>query len=330
MQDHTFSAGTVVYINKQNPPPKALRPGATDAEILKYDRTNFWVGRIADTRAESDKAVFLRVFWLYWPEELPMGRQPYHSERELILSNAMDIIDAQTISGAADLTAWDEKDLDLDLRTKDRFWRQTFDISKLGKDRRGGLGELRKHCRCLQPHNPDRTMFQCKRSDCLTWNHDECLIEDILDRTWLIYEKEGTLDLIENGNAKGGDHEGGASLRHKLMSPVRHLGKMMQSKVAPSMNTIIDQALPHQIDAGTNHSHVTPKKAKPRKSTTSGVPTAKPWDGKLSATVLNADETDEDSSVVIRVEEISKKKSKSEPRSWILSVNCLSCGKTMD
>jgi hypothetical protein len=56
-----------------------------------------WVGRIIDIRASDAQNVFARVFWLYWPEELPSGtvlegkkvrgRQPYHGKHELIASN---------------------------------------------------------------------------------------------------------------------------------------------------------------------------------------------------------------------------------------------------
>lgn len=52
---------------------------------------------ILEIRALDQKHVFARVFWMYWPEELPadtmdgrkriQGWQPYHGRDELIASN---------------------------------------------------------------------------------------------------------------------------------------------------------------------------------------------------------------------------------------------------
>jgi hypothetical protein len=65
-----------------------LSPGQPD---------DFWVARILEIRALDKEHVFARVFWMYWPEELPtgtmdgrkrvQGRQPYHGKDELIASN---------------------------------------------------------------------------------------------------------------------------------------------------------------------------------------------------------------------------------------------------
>ena len=64
--------------------------------ILEYDRANLWVAKVLEVRAKDNQHVYLRVFWLYWPDELPNGRQPYHGANEFIMSNAMDIVDAMT------------------------------------------------------------------------------------------------------------------------------------------------------------------------------------------------------------------------------------------
>lgn len=328
MQDHTFTIGSIIYINKQNPPPKSPRPDATDAEMLQYDRTHFWVGKIADTRAESDKAVYLRIYWLYWPEELPMGRQPYHGDREVILSNAMDIVDAQTISGAADLVYWDEKDTNQGYQ--DRFWRQTFDISKLGKDKKGGLSELRKHCRCQQPDNPDKIMFQCKKQSCATWNHEECLIDDVLQRAWPVYEKEGSLDTLDANNAKEEERETEHSLRNTLLSPVRQLGKMMQNRLSPALGAVMEQSTIRPTDHIANGADMSPKRGRPsKKAVRSNTPAHPPWEGKLIAQVVNIDDKDDESPVLVKVTERPSKNKKSATRSWNIRAHCLVCFQAM-
>lgn len=56
-----------------------------------------WVARILEIRASDEHHVYARVYWMYWPDELPAntldgkkyisGRQPYHGANELIASN---------------------------------------------------------------------------------------------------------------------------------------------------------------------------------------------------------------------------------------------------
>lgn len=56
-----------------------------------------WVARILEIRASDEHHVYVRVFWMYWPDELAegtryggrqvQGRQPYHGASELIASN---------------------------------------------------------------------------------------------------------------------------------------------------------------------------------------------------------------------------------------------------
>lgn len=56
-----------------------------------------WVARILEIRASDEHHVYARVYWMYWPDEIPAGtldgkkqvagRQPYHGQNELIASN---------------------------------------------------------------------------------------------------------------------------------------------------------------------------------------------------------------------------------------------------
>jgi hypothetical protein len=61
----------------------------------KFD---IWIAYVIEIRSESVEDCFLRVFWLYRPEDLPKnvsyagrylaaGRQSYHGRHEMIVSN---------------------------------------------------------------------------------------------------------------------------------------------------------------------------------------------------------------------------------------------------
>lgn len=46
---------------------------------------------------------WLHVIWMYHPEELPDGRQGYHSERELIGSNHEGLVNSSSVDGIAEV-----------------------------------------------------------------------------------------------------------------------------------------------------------------------------------------------------------------------------------
>ena len=63
---------------------------------------------------------------MYWPVELPAGQEYYHGKSELVASNHMEIIDAMTVSGMAEVTHLVEQD-DAPTATG-LYWRQSFDF----------------------------------------------------------------------------------------------------------------------------------------------------------------------------------------------------------
>jgi hypothetical protein len=163
------------------PPPEPPDRDASQAEILAFDKKNLWVGQVLEVRAASTSRVFLRMFWYYWPDELPRGRQQYHGKRELIMSNHMEIVDAMTVASGADISHWDEKVEDQDVG--ERFWRQFYDV-RLRDSKSGGLSAIREHCVCREYYNPDETMLRCPNAKCGLWNHQECLEHGILAQTY--------------------------------------------------------------------------------------------------------------------------------------------------
>lgn len=160
--EETFAINDYIFVNHQNIPPGSV--------LGPVDDTKFWVARVLEIKAVDEAHVYLRVYWFYWPEELPGGREYYHGKKELVASNHMEIIDAQTVSGRANVNHWFEKD-DEEEDITELFWRQKFDYPSQT------LMAVREHCRCHRYYNPDNIMVGCPK--CETWLHAECLINDI-------------------------------------------------------------------------------------------------------------------------------------------------------
>ena len=169
-----FKVGDFVYVNRRSPPPAQPPLDSTDAQVLDYNKENMWVGRIQEFKAEKGKndKVLIRVFWMYWPEELPDGRHDYHGAFEVVLSNHADIIEAQSVSGPAEVAHWDESDT-MEAPTEGLYYRSTLNFATGRK--RPVSSRSQQHCQCHKPYNPDRDMYHCSSSTCATWNHESCL-----------------------------------------------------------------------------------------------------------------------------------------------------------
>lgn len=161
VQDCSFCVDDFVYIKaneQEDPDPNAPIQG--------------WVGKVLEVRAGNESHVYLRIYWMYRPEDLPGGRQPYHAKKELIASNDMMVIDAQAVDGKASVAHWvEDKDLTV-LSEHQLLWRQTFDI----RSPRKVLSELPKHCIDQKPCNPDELLIQC--DSCEKWLHGPCLEQE--------------------------------------------------------------------------------------------------------------------------------------------------------
>ncbi|RFN44017.1 hypothetical protein FIE12Z_11749 [Fusarium flagelliforme] len=165
---------------------------ATNDSERGYKKSNGeWVARILEIRASSEHNVYARVYWMYWPEELPSGtiyhtmrvrgRQPYHGTNELIASNHMDIINVVSVTAPAIVNQWIESD---DEEIQDTlYWRQAYDC------RKPQLSSVDIICKCETPANPDRMLIGCSSSECGQWMHHECLTHHILMQ---VYARLGT------------------------------------------------------------------------------------------------------------------------------------------
>lgn len=95
-----------------------------------------WVAKVLEVRGADSAHVFLRVAWMYRPEDLPGGRQPHHGACELVASNHIDVVDAKSVQHIADVIHWSDEDDDDEVPYQDQlFWRQSLDVT-LSKSKR--------------------------------------------------------------------------------------------------------------------------------------------------------------------------------------------------
>lgn len=276
-KDDPFRLGEIVYVAKnQSTPAAPVAPAIPDdttepseehekelaayaRALLKYNKENFFLGKILQIRASAPEKVLLLVVWLYWPYELPKGyHQPWFSESEVFPSNYMDVIDATTVSDRANVVHLDERE-DTNLyesieqifqrelaaarreqEMKGRkvqaddappilFWRQVFDSQAQAKNPKLKYAEatsaLRKFCRCGKPNYPDKKMFQCAK--CLQWNHDDCLADDIGARA-LKEMTDSDLDGWAKANAA---RENPITLAERVGKGLQAVGEFLVSEV---------------------------------------------------------------------------------------------------
>lgn len=116
--EETFGVNDFVSVNHSNIAHGTL--------LSTEDEKLFWIARVLEVRALDSQHVYLRVFWMYWPDELPGSAHDYHGKHELVASNHMEIIDAMTVAGRATVSHWLEKDEENVLDAL--YWRQTFNF----------------------------------------------------------------------------------------------------------------------------------------------------------------------------------------------------------
>ncbi|KAH7009438.1 uncharacterized protein B0I36DRAFT_59993 [Microdochium trichocladiopsis] len=177
------SEGFVLVAN-DNTIERQKNPGESRQPRQKSD--DDWVARILEIRAADEHHVYARVYWMYWPDELPAGttegkrvikgRQPYHGNNELIASNHMDVINVTSVTASATVHQWVETNED-ELQPA-LYWRQAFDVRSMD------LSSAEEHCRCNRPENPDKKLTCCTNEECGKWLHHDCLVHEALLRTF--------------------------------------------------------------------------------------------------------------------------------------------------
>ncbi|KAL9589585.1 MAG: hypothetical protein Q9203_001624 [Teloschistes exilis] len=83
------------------------------------------VARILEVRAKDPQNVYVRLYWLYRPEDLSEGRQTHHGERELVATNHMEIVDALRCVGHVEITHLAD---DVEPPETGVYWRQQYNF----------------------------------------------------------------------------------------------------------------------------------------------------------------------------------------------------------
>ncbi|KAM7206598.1 hypothetical protein V8F33_000241 [Rhypophila sp. PSN 637] len=184
-----FSEGFIYVANDSS--VERQKAGSNEPVLPRKKSEDDWVARILEIRASDEHHVYARVYWMYWPDELPQGshdgkrtvqgRQPYHGANELIASNHMDIINVVSVTSPATVKQWYEEN-DEEIQNA-LYWRQAFDV------RTYELSTVELVCSCNTPAHPDRLLIGCTSDTCKKWMHEHCIIEEALRST---YERLGT------------------------------------------------------------------------------------------------------------------------------------------
>ncbi|KAL7940076.1 hypothetical protein V8C42DRAFT_364396 [Trichoderma barbatum] len=283
-------------VERQNPPPT----GAT--KVAK--KADYWVARILEVRASDEHHVYARVYWMYWPAELPLGtldgkrqiagRQLYHGQHELVASNHMDIINVVSVVMGVNVKQWIESNDD-DIQ-ESLYWRQAFNC------RTSELSSVALVCKCRTPANPDKTLVGCSNKRCEEWMHYDCLLDDVLtrvyDRLGMEYPHKSEKPAIKEEtkeDTKDKPKEGTkGDLPYGLLSPSVE-GEDRKSPIVANSEKK-DQALVKQRDDELSKDTETPIPAPPNpsdKSSKSALAkrgkrkksSKKPWGGLFEATL---------------------------------------------
>ncbi|RPB27182.1 hypothetical protein L211DRAFT_612925 [Terfezia boudieri ATCC MYA-4762] len=301
--EENFALNEYIYVNN----------GKAAGGDPDMDDQQFWVARVLEIRAVDEAHVYLRVYWLYWPEELPGGRQPYHGQKELIASNHMDIIDAMTVSGRAHVKHWMELDEDEEL--PELYWRQKFDYPSRT------LMEVREHCKCHRYYNPDKLMYGCPH--CKTWLHEECVQEEIKRNSYAKLLKEPGEETLR-AQLAGIDLDSSEvkATPKKGKKPVatangKGKGNDFKNPTIEMLDKIFDVFITVNSD-GT--------------ATKALIRDIRPAEGEEAAEgEEEVEEEEEDGEGSEDDEEVKKEKRKKKKarREWVEDVMCLVCGKTI-
>ncbi|KAI1213813.1 uncharacterized protein F4807DRAFT_456362 [Annulohypoxylon truncatum] len=304
-------------IERQKNPGEALQP--------RKKSDDDWVARILEIRASDEHHVYARVYWMYWPDELPpgtqdgkkfiQGRQSYHGANELIASNHMDVINVVSVTAPATVNQWDETNED-DVQPA-LYWRQAFDVRSME------LSSAELRCKCNRPENPDKRLFGCSNDDCRKWLHDDCLIHEALLRT---YKRLGTDKPHKPSQIK---EEDGEDTKRPLSPSETGAAQTAEQSIDVKPE---EQQQVMDIDGENIKTEVsvanseTKRRGRPRKSEPVEKAAAKPYEGLFEATIhSHNDETPS----VLEITDLRENVTGGD-KSWKEPLECLICGQEIE
>lgn len=170
---------------------------------------------------------------------------------------------------------------------------------------------VRKHCICNEHYNPDKILLKCPSSSCGLWLHEECLISDILEKT---YNRLVKGEPAVNGEVKSTE----GNLVKKTLFPTEKIKELVTSAKNLRKGSQPD---PENKGAATSSLKKIKKKGKGAKAETDD---ARPWEGKFTATVCKGVDSDK-----LGRFEITDLRGQ-EPETWYEDIKCLKCGTTLD
>ncbi|KAI1733970.1 hypothetical protein F4680DRAFT_367178 [Xylaria scruposa] len=284
-----------------------------------------WVARILEIRASDEHHVYARVYWMYWPDELPVGtqegkkfiqgRQSYHGQNELIASNHMDVINVVSVTAQATVNQWDETNEDEVQQAL--YWRQAFDVRSME------LSSALPRCKCNRPENPDKQLMNCTNPECRKWLHDDCLIHEALMKTFarLGADKPHKPARVKTEEPEGGQRplspsESGAAQTAQQsidVKPEDHQ-TIKLADVENTASSVRAETRTVPIVAASEPK----RKGRPRKSEAAEVVNTKPYEGLFSA-VINAT-----SPPVVEIQDLRENVTGGE-KSWTEPLHCLLC-----
>ncbi|KAI0408869.1 hypothetical protein F4802DRAFT_299755 [Xylaria palmicola] len=284
-----------------------------------------WVARILEIRASDEHHVYARVYWMYWPDELPpgtqegkrsiRGRQPYHGQNELIASNHMDVINVVSVTAQATVNQWDETNEDEVQQAL--YWRQAFDVRSME------LSSALPRCKCNRPENPDKKLINCTNSECKKWLHDECLIHDALMKT---YSRLGIDKPHKQSRVKTEELEGVARPLSPSESGAAQTAQQSIDVKADDQKTIKLVDVENGGPAVKAETRTVPivtgpdakRKGRPRKSEIAETASARPYEGLFSAAINDT------STPVMEIHDLRRGVAGGE-KSWTEPLHCLLC-----
>ena len=258
-----------------------------------------------------------------------MGTQPYHGHSELVLSNAADIVDATTISSSAEISHWNEEDDDADERALNAlFWRQTLDVSKLGKKGSNSLSKLRRHCTCGKEYNPDTSMYRCSAPGCSIWNHSGCLHHELMENLWNRFQTNSLRQYLDE-KARALETEK-AEKKESLGETIRVGAFKMMDRMLHTIERgsegVSDEDIKPSLKEIEATSQKSPGKKRGRPSLVSLTK-----DERLQAVIATTDDVPGTALVVAKVRlHPDKESTNREPEEWVMKLDCLKCGEPLD
>ncbi|KAI3323453.1 hypothetical protein HD806DRAFT_87253 [Xylariaceae sp. AK1471] len=313
-----------IFVANNSTIERQKNPGESRQTRQKSD--DDWVARILEIRASDEHHVYARVYWMYWPDELPtgtqegkksiQGRQPYHGQNELIASNHMDVINVVSVTAQATVNQWDETNEDEVQQAL--YWRQAFDVRSME------LSSAQSRCKCNRPENPDKQLINCTNPECKKWLHDDCLVHEALMKT---FARLGTDKPHKPARVKTEEPEGGQRPLSPSESGAAQTAQQSIDVKSEDQQTIKLADVENAEPTGKNENRTVPiivtgseskRKGRPRKSDINQVANTKPYEGLFSAVVNDT------TPPVVEIQDLRESVTGGE-KSWTEPIHCLLC-----